>query len=187
MGWFRKQAPTEPLGVTMAAVKLGERMLSVGARSPALAARLAIKAGLTGRAVVVDDDQTRLDKAAAEIEQDGALIEPVRAPYGMWPFDDGSFDVAVIADLLHTLTPDVRTRCVSEVHRVLRPGGRAIVLEPAPRGGIGALINRQTASDPNYAGAVKTLSGEGFAAVRLIAETEGVTYAEGIKGVKGGS
>jgi ubiquinone/menaquinone biosynthesis C-methylase UbiE len=181
VGWFRKQAPAEPLGVTMAAVKLGERMLSVGARRPALTARLAVKAGLTGRAVVVDDDQARLSKAAAEIEQDGAFIEPVRAPYGMWPFDDGSFDVAVIADLLHTLAPDVRVRCVAEAFRVLRPGGRAIVLEPAPRGGIGALINRQTASDPNYAGAATTLAGEGFAAVRQIAEAEGVTYVEGIK------
>lgn len=165
----------------MAAVKLGERMLSVGARNPALTARLAVKAGLTGRACVVDDDEARLAKAAAAIEQEGALIEPVRAPYGMWPFDAGSFDVAVIADLLQTLTPDVRVRCVSEVLRVLRPGGRAIVLEPAPRGGIGALINRQAASDPNYAGAAKALAREGFAAVRQIAEADGVTYVEGIK------
>ena len=89
--------------------------------------------------------------------------------------------MAVIADLLHTLTPDVRARCVSEVFRVLRPGGRAIVLEPAPRGGIGALINRQVASDPNYAGAGKGTHGEGFAAVRQIAETDGVLYVEGIK------
>lgn len=181
MGWFRKQAPTEPLGVTMAAVKLGERMLSVGARNPTLTASLAVKAGLTGRACVVDDDEARLAKAAAAIEQEGALIEPVRAPYGMWPFDDGSFDVAVIADLLHTQTPDVRVRCVSEVLRTLRPGGRVIVLEPAPRGGIGALINRQAATDPNYSGAAKALTSEGFAAVRQIAEADGVLYVEGIK------
>lgn len=181
MGWFRKQAPTEPLGVTMAAVKLGERMLSVGVRSPTLTARLAVKAGLTGRACIVDDDEVRLATAAAAIEQEGALIEPVRAPYGMWPFDSGSFDVAVIADLLPTLTPDVRVRCVTEVLRVLRPGGRAIVLEPAPRGGIGALINRQTASDPTYTGAAKALTREGFAAVRQIAEADGVLYVEGIK------
>jgi len=181
MGLFRKTAAIEPLGVTMAAVKLGERLLSVGTRNPKLTAQLAVKAGLTGRAALVDDDEARLAKAAAAIEQEGALIEPVRASYGLWPFDSGSFDVAVIADLVHTLTPDVRARCVSEVFRVLRPGGRAIVLEPAPRGGIGALINRQVASDPNYAGAAKALTGEGFAAVRQIAEADGVRYVEGIK------
>ena len=58
----------------------------------------------------------------------------------MWPYDEGSFDVAVIPDLLPALTPDDRSRCVSEVLRVLRPGGRAVVIEPAPRGGFGALL-----------------------------------------------
>ena len=181
MGWFRKLAPGDPLGVTMAAVKLGERMLSVGARDPMLTARLAAKAGLTGRACVVDDDEARLANAAAAIEREGALIEAIRAPYGMWPFDAGSFDVAVFANLLASLTPDVRVRCVSEVLRVLRPGGRAIVVEGTPRGGFGALLSRQSAADPKYPGAVKILRDEGFAAVRQVAEADGVTYVEGIK------
>jgi len=179
MAWFRKSA-TEPLGVTMAAVKLGERMLSVGVRDPKLTAQLAVKAGLTGRACVVDDDEERLQQAAAIIEQEGALIEPVRAPYGMWPFEDGSFDVAVIAQLLHRLTPDVRVRCVSEVLRVLRPGGRALALDPLPRGGFGALLHRPS-TDATYPGAVKALNEEGFAAVRQIAQADGVLYVEGIK------
>lgn len=181
MGIFRKSGPAEPLAVTMAAVKLGERFLAVGVHHPKLTARLAIRAGLTGRAAVVDNDEARLAAAAAVIEQEGALIEPIRAPYGMWPFADASFDVALIADLLPALTPDVRVRCISELLRVLRPGGRAIVLEPAPRGGIGALINRQAATHPNYAGAAKVLATGGFAAVRQIAEADGVTYVEGIK------
>jgi ubiquinone/menaquinone biosynthesis C-methylase UbiE len=180
MGWFRKQAPAEPLGVTMAAVKLGERMLAVGVRNPTLTAQLAAKAGLTGRACVVDDDEERLATAAAAIEQDGALIEAVRAPYGMWPFEDGSFDVAVIPDLLSTLTADIRARCVSEVLRVLRPGGRAIVLESMPRGGFGALLNRPAAG-PKHPGAIASLRDAGFAAVREIAEADGVLYVEGIK------
>ena len=61
----------------MAAVKLGSGFLAVGTRDPKLIASLAVKAGLTGRACVVDDDEARLAKAAAAIEQEGALIEPV--------------------------------------------------------------------------------------------------------------
>lgn len=180
MGIFRKSAPAEPLGVTMAAVNLGERMLSVGVRDPALTARLAIKAGLTGRACIVHDHQEALAAAAAEIEREGALIEPVEAPYGMWPFDAGSFDVVVIADLLTTLTTGVRARCLADVLRVLRPGGRTIVLERARRGGFGALLHRDS-TDPSYAGAAKALADEGFAAVRQVAEAEGMAYVEGIK------
>jgi hypothetical protein len=78
------------------------------------------------------------------------------------------------------LTSENRGRCVSEVLRVLRPGGRAIVIEPAPRGGFRALLNRQTA-DPSYQGAVRTLQDEGFAATRQLAERDGVLYVEGIK------
>ncbi|HEX9366697.1 MAG TPA: methyltransferase domain-containing protein [Vicinamibacterales bacterium] len=180
MGLFRKSAPGEPLAVTMAGVRLGNRFLAVGVRDPALVAVLAGKAGLTGTACAVDADEAAVRKAAAAIEADGALVDVTRAPWGMWPYDAGSFDVAVIRDLLPTLTSGSRANCVSEVLRVLRPGGRALVIEPAPRGGFGALLNRQTI-DPDYRGAVKTLQQVGFAAVRELAERDGVLYVEGIK------
>ena len=180
MGLFRKSAPGDPLAVTMAGVKRGNRFLAVGVRDPALVAVLAGKAGLTGTACAVDADEAAVRKAAASIEADGVLADVTRAPWGMWPYDEGSFDVAVIRDLLPTLPPGDRSNCVSEVLRVLRPGGRAIVIEPAPRGGLGALLNRQTI-DPDYRGAVKTLQQVGFAAVRELAERDGVLYVEGIK------
>jgi demethylmenaquinone methyltransferase / 2-methoxy-6-polyprenyl-1,4-benzoquinol methylase len=180
VGWFRKGAPTEPLAVTMAGVKMGDRFLAVGVRDPALIAALAIKTGLTGTACAVDADEDRVKPAAIAIEGHGALAEVTRAPFGMLPYGDASFDVAVIRDLLMTLGTGVRSRCVSEVLRVLRPGGRVIVIEPALRGGFGALLNRQT-RDEGYPGPTKSLSDEGFAAVRVLAESDGVIYAEGIK------
>jgi SAM-dependent methyltransferase len=164
----------------MAGVKLGDRFLAVGVRDPGLIAVLAAKAGLTGTACAVDADEDAVTRAAAAIEGDGVLAEVSRAPWGMWPYGDDSFDVALIRDLLPTLSPDSRSRCVSEVLRVLRPGGRAIVIEPAPRGGFGAILHRM-AVDPGYPGAVKALKGEGFAAVRALAERDGVLYVEGIK------
>jgi ubiquinone/menaquinone biosynthesis C-methylase UbiE len=180
VGWFRRSAPVEPLPVTMAGVKLGDRFLAVGVRDPGLIAALAAKSGLTGTACAVDVDQARVTQAAQAIERDGALAEVTCAPFGMLPYDEGSFDVAVIRDLLLTLTSDVRSRCVSETLRVLRPGGRVVVIEPARRGGFGALLHRQTI-DPHYDGPVKALKDEGFAAVRDLAERDGILYVEGIK------
>jgi ubiquinone/menaquinone biosynthesis C-methylase UbiE len=171
----------EPLAVTMAGVKLGQRLLAVGTREPKLIAQLAVKSGLTGRACIVDADEERLTSAASAIEREGALVETTRAPYGMWPLEENSFDIAVIPDLLPSLTPDVRVRCITEVLRVLRPGGRVIVIERAPRGGlVGALMGGARIA-PAYAGPIETLRGNGFAAVRELAETDGVTYVEGIK------
>jgi ubiquinone/menaquinone biosynthesis C-methylase UbiE len=164
----------------MAGIKLGDRLLAVGVRDPALIAILAAKAGLTGTACAVDADEAAVRTAAAAIERDGALADVTRAPWGMWPYDDDSFDVAVIRDLLPALTPDDRSRSVAEALRVLRPGGRAVVIERAPRGGFGALLSRQRV-DAQYPGAVKTLKEEGFAAVRELAARDGVLYVEGIK------
>ena len=189
MGFFRKSAPGEPLAVTMAAVKLGDRFLAVGVRDPALVAILAVKAGLTGTACAVDADETAVARAAAAIERDGALAEVTCAPWGMWPYDEGSFDVALIRDLLPTLPPDERMRTLWQVVRVLRPGGRALVIESAPRGGFGAMLRGWGGSRtvggsrtaPTYEGPVKALKEGGFAAVRVLAEVDGTTYVEGIK------
>jgi len=179
MGLFRK-SDSEPLGVTMAGVKLGQRFLAVGTRDPKLVAALAVKAGLTGRACVIDEDEAGLAKGAEEIEKEGALVEPIRAPFGMWPLDAESFDVAVIPHLMPGLDAEVRARCIGEVFRVLRPGGRVIVVEPARRAGIGALLQRHT-GDPAYKGPTEMLQSGGFTAVRILAEADGVVYAEGIK------
>jgi SAM-dependent methyltransferase len=180
VGWFRKPPPSDPLSVTIAGVKLGDRFLSAGVRDPALIAVLAAKAGLTGTACAVDADEAAVARAAAAIEAAGVLADVIRAPWGMWPYDEGSFDVVLVRDLLPALTSDNRSRCVSEVLRVLRPGGRVLIVEPAPRGGIGALIRRQTV-DATYRGPLRALKDEGFAAVRDLAERDGVLYVEGIK------
>ena len=49
---------TDPLSVSMAGVKLGDRVLVVGCSDPRLIATLAVKTGLTGRACAVDESAT---------------------------------------------------------------------------------------------------------------------------------
>jgi ubiquinone/menaquinone biosynthesis C-methylase UbiE len=184
MAFFRRSARTDPLAVTMAGVKLGDRFLAIGLGDPQLTAALAAKAGLTGRACGVDADEARVRSAAAAIEREGALIEATRAPWGMLPFDDSSFDVIVIVDVFMALPPQARSLAANEARRVVRPGGRVMVIEAAPRGGlVGALLNRQK-GDPDYVssgGAVTALTRGGFTAVRRLAEHEGLVFVEGIK------
>ena len=184
MQFFRKASQTDPLAVTMAGVKLGDRFLAIGLGDPPLVAAIAAKSGLTGRACGVDADEGRVGRAAAAIEREGALIEATRAPWGMLPYDEGGFDVVVVRDVLMLLPAQARALAAGEALRVLRPAGRVVVIEPAPRGGfVGALLNRQRA-DPDYAesgGAVTTLTRAGFAAVRQLAEQEGQVFVEGIK------
>jgi ubiquinone/menaquinone biosynthesis C-methylase UbiE len=168
MGIFRRSA-SEPLAVTMAGVKLGDRFLSIGLRDPKLVAALAIKAGLTGRACAVDADSARASSGARDVEAEGALIEMAHAPWDALPYDAASVDVAVARDVFSTLDAAAKARAASEVLRVLRGGGRLVVVESTKRARI----------DP--ASLTSALTAAGFAAVRVLAEAEHMIFVEGIK------
>jgi ubiquinone/menaquinone biosynthesis C-methylase UbiE len=45
------------------------------------------------------------------------------------PFVDGHFDVVASVFLFHELPPEVRSRVLSEIARVVRPGGLVIVAD----------------------------------------------------------
>ena len=182
MGIFRK-TEAEPLAVTMAGVKLGNRALFVGMRDPEFIATLATKTGLTGRACAFEADPDRATQGGAAIERAGALVESIRSPWGMLPYDADGFDVAVARDVLMTLPVDARARCLAEVLRVLRPGGRLVVIEPVPRQGLGAMFSRAS-FDADYlasGGALAAMQRAGFGAARVLAERDGVIYVEGWK------
>lgn len=169
MAWLRKFAPTESLPITMAGIKMGDRLLAIGGTDVGWIAALAAKTGLTGEARVVEPDDERARRTSAAIERHGALADVTAAPWSLLPYDTGHFDVAVASGLRAAVGVDTLPSCAAEVVRVLRPGGRLLVLEPhgrLSRGGDDLLAILQAA---------------GFAAVRVLAERGGVRYIEGIK------
>jgi SAM-dependent methyltransferase len=182
MAWFRKSS-LDPLAVTMAAIKLGDRLIVIGAADTGLTAALAAKTGLTGRTCMVDASGDTIGAAAEAVLRDGGLVEPFTAPWTMLPFDPDAFDVAVIRHPLGALDADVRLRSVREVFRVLRGGGRVLVVEDQGSSGVSRLF-RSGASGGQYergGGAVHALEAGGFRAVRTLAEREGQRFVEGIK------
>ena len=181
MPWFKKST-SEPLTVAMIGIKLADRVLVVGCSDPALIAALAIKSGLTGRACAVDDDETRVAATATAVEREGALVETFATQLTGLPFDAGAFDVVVLRDALGTAQGTARPQIVGEAHRVLRPGGRCIVIETSARPGLGGLVSRPVNAELfATGGAPPLLQAAGFAAVRTLAERDGLTFAEGIK------
>ena len=184
MRWLPLRKSTEEmLAVSMAGIKLGNRLLVVGCADPILIARLAIKTGLTGRALAVDE-QEKVVTAAAEIAaREGALIETATAPWTGLPLEADSFDVVIVRDVLPHLTMDVRSGCIREVLRVLRPGGRCLVVDGKGRTGLAA-VARGGSGVTDYAaagGPVHALTAQGFKAARILAEREGLVFAEAVR------
>jgi ubiquinone/menaquinone biosynthesis C-methylase UbiE len=180
MKWFRK-TQLDPLAVSMSGVKLGNRLLVVGCSDPGLIAALAARAGLTGRACAVDALAELAERAGRVAEQEGALVETSVSPPGALTFDDGSFDVVVLRDVLPAATPEARTSIVGDTLRVLRPGGRCLVIDGHVRSGLGGLFRPGEPSGAGAREAMRILETGGFAAVRTLAQREGQTFVEGVK------
>jgi SAM-dependent methyltransferase len=180
MRWFRKPVG-DPLTVSMSGLKLGDRLLILGSSDTALAAALASKVGLTGRACLVDESADRVTAAAAAVEQDGALVESVASPLGALPFDAGSFDVVVARNAFPGIPEPGRAAVVAEVSRVVRPGGRCIVIDDVGRGGLGGFIGGRGGEASAGAATVALLGAGGFRGVRTLAEREGFVFVEGVK------
>jgi ubiquinone/menaquinone biosynthesis C-methylase UbiE len=80
--------------------------------------------------VGIDQSEAMLDIARNKLP--GALFE--RGDVQDMPFEDASFDLAVISlALCHLADPTV---AVVELTRVLRPGGSLVIADPHPMGGI---------------------------------------------------
>ena len=167
----------------MSGLKLGDRLLMLGCSDTALAAALARKVGLTGRACLLDESADRLNAAAVMVKREGALVESFTSSMSALPFEAGSFDVVVARNVFPSMAASNRAAVVHEVTRVVRAGGRCIVIDDLPRrGGLGGLIRGHRSEDVSPGSiAVPLLTGAGFRGVRALAEREGFAFVEGVK------
>ncbi|MDH4227233.1 MAG: bifunctional demethylmenaquinone methyltransferase/2-methoxy-6-polyprenyl-1,4-benzoquinol methylase UbiE [Deltaproteobacteria bacterium] len=115
--------------VEKAGVRPGMRALDVAGGTADIALLMAAKAGETGSVVVYDINKDMLDAGRDKCLDRGvaAGVSFVQGDAEHMPFEDNSFDVATIAFGIRNVTHiDI---ALSEMARVVRPGGRVMVLE----------------------------------------------------------
>ena len=104
----------------------GERVLDIGSGPGLLAHEMATAVGPNGRVCGIDTSEPMLDmsrkRCAAQPWVEFRQADAIRLPY-----PDGSFDAAVSTQV-YEYVPDIPA-ALSELHRVLRPGGRAVILD----------------------------------------------------------
>jgi ubiquinone/menaquinone biosynthesis C-methylase UbiE len=179
---FARRDKPHALAAGMAGAKMGDRVVQIGCAHGSRLAAIAAPVGLSGRAVAIVDDEAAATRARKGAAQAGVLVEvEVAAPTAL-PLEAGAFDVAVVDDtggLLANLSPEQRTQATREIARVLRPGGRVMVMSAIPRGGLGALFTRAQSGPPLDVS--PWLQSEGFKSIRVLAEREGLRFVEAIK------
>lgn len=110
-------------------VRPGERVLDVGCGTADLCLILAGQVGPSGRVTGVDISEEMLSIGRRKVER-AHLAERVELMAGNaldLPFPDAAFDVVTSGFVLRNVAD--LPRALSEMARVLRPGGRAVVME----------------------------------------------------------
>ncbi len=119
--------------VGVAAVQPGMRVLDIAGGTGDLARAFAEKAGEMGRVVLTDINEAMLRTGRDRLLDEGRVIPTAACDAEHLPFADATFDLASVAFGLRNMTH--KDAALTEMCRVLRPGGRLLVLEfsrPAP-------------------------------------------------------
>ena len=166
----------------MAGVKIGSKVLQIDGADGGLIAELAKVTGLSGHACALVREANQAEKFTRAAAAAGVFVKVTVAPISSMPYEPNFFDLVVIKNFLGGMEQNNRVICLQQVHEVLRTGGRCLVIEQASRGGLGALLSKQSI-DVNYTkgGSKAALTAEGFKGVRLLGERNSMSFTEGTK------
>lgn len=113
--------------VALAAVRAGERVLDVAAGSGDLALDFAKCAGTSGEVWLTDINRAMLERGRDRLLDRGRPVPAVQCDAQELPFPSDYFDCVSVAFGLRNMTD--QDTALAEMRRVLKPGGRLLVLE----------------------------------------------------------
>ncbi|MFT7723267.1 MAG: bifunctional demethylmenaquinone methyltransferase/2-methoxy-6-polyprenyl-1,4-benzoquinol methylase UbiE [Roseateles sp.] len=113
--------------VQVANLKPGERVLDIAGGTGDLARAFARKVGETGVVVHTDINEAMLRQGRDRLLDEGLILPTSLADAEKLPFQSERFDLVSVAFGLRNMTH--KDQALAEMCRVLKPGGRLLVLE----------------------------------------------------------
>lgn len=110
-------------------VRKGMKVLDIAGGTGDLTAQFSRRVGPTGEVVLADINQAMLDVGRDKLRNMGIVdnVEYVQANAEELPFESDRFDIITIAFGLRNVTD--KQKALESMFRVLKPGGRLLVLE----------------------------------------------------------
>ncbi|MCX7255717.1 MAG: bifunctional demethylmenaquinone methyltransferase/2-methoxy-6-polyprenyl-1,4-benzoquinol methylase UbiE [Polaromonas sp.] len=113
--------------VLVANVKPGQQVLDIAGGTGDLSLAFAPKVGATGRVVHTDINEAMLREGRNRLIDAGVCLPTLVCDAEHLPFADGHFDLVTVAFGLRNMTH--KDAALREMNRVLKPGGKLLVLE----------------------------------------------------------
>lgn len=129
--------------IDLGRLRRGEHALDAGCGTGALTRLAADAVGPSGLAVGIDaaPDMIRVAHEKAASARSHARFKLAAVEH--LPFGDERFDVAFVSLVLHHLPADLARSALREIHRVLKPGGRIVVVDLDPAASrLGGVLSR---------------------------------------------
>jgi ubiquinone/menaquinone biosynthesis C-methylase UbiE len=146
----------------------GESVLDVGCGTGSLALVAKALVGEAGEVFGIDPSPEMIARATSKARNSAIDVTFMSGVAEALPFDEARFDVVLSTLMFHHLPRKVRAQCAGEIARVLKPGGRVLVVDFAqgqPRHSLVAHFHRHGHVDAREIAAVLEAAG-----LRLINE-----------------
>lgn len=126
---FGREGRFREFMLRLAELKPGEAVLDVACGTGTLAIAAKRQVGPGGRVTGVDASAEMIGRARAKAERASLDLNFVKGTAQALPFGDAQFDIVIGTLMLHHLSKPVRAEFVREAERVLKPGGRLLLID----------------------------------------------------------
>lgn len=113
----------------LARLQPGESVLDAGCGTGSLALEARRLTGSGGSIHGIDASPEMIARAVRKARKAQLDVDFQQAPVQALPFEAGRFDLVLNTMMLHHLPRPSRLQCAREMHRVLKPGGRLLVVD----------------------------------------------------------
>lgn len=126
---FGRTRALRTLPLDLVAIRRGEKVLDVGCGTGDVALAAARRVGPDGAVWGIDASPEMIDVARRKAMRGRRAVRFQVEAVEALSFPDGSFDVVLSSLMIHHLPGDLKRRALTEIRRVLRPGGRVVIVD----------------------------------------------------------